>query len=118
MTSSINVEMEDMICGTCSVVFAMPKNLYQNRLDKGGTFFCPNGHELLFRETTVAKLQKQLSAATTREQAEREQRLAAEAERDRLKQRTLKNGVCPCCKRNFSALSRHMKTKHPDYIGK
>lgn len=22
--------------------------------------------------------------------------------------------VCPCCNRTFSALSRHMKTKHPD----
>jgi hypothetical protein len=25
--------------------------------------------------------------------------------------------VCPCCQRSFQNLSRHMKTKHPEYPG-
>jgi hypothetical protein len=25
------------------------------------------------------------------------------------------NGACPCCKRTFSALARHIKTQHPDF---
>ena len=27
----------------------------------------------------------------------------------------VEHGVCPCCKRSFSALARHMATKHPEY---
>jgi DNA repair exonuclease SbcCD ATPase subunit len=27
----------------------------------------------------------------------------------------IKNGICPCCKRSFVQLARHMATKHPEY---
>lgn len=54
------------------------------------------------------------AAAIRREQLERDQRQAAENERDRLKLRS-KNGCCPCCKRNFQNLQRHMRTKHPEF---
>ncbi len=32
----------------------------------------------------------------------------------RIKNR-IANGVCPCCKRTFQNLARHMKGQHPDY---
>lgn len=32
----------------------------------------------------------------------------------RIKNR-ISNGVCPCCKRTFTNLLRHMKGQHPDY---
>lgn len=38
----------------------------------------------------------------------------AHAEAERLATRA-NHGVCPCCKRTFSQLARHMKTKHPDF---
>lgn len=47
-------------------------------------------------------------------QAERDQRLAAERELKKIQTR-VKGGVCPCCNRSFVQLTRHMKTKHPDY---
>jgi chemotaxis response regulator CheB len=27
------------------------------------------------------------------------------------------NGVCPCCNRTFKQLARHMKAKHPEFVG-
>lgn len=29
--------------------------------------------------------------------------------------RRVGNGVCPCCTRTFTNLSRHMTTNHPDF---
>lgn len=46
--------------------------------------------------------------------AEREARAVAEKKLDRAKQR-VGAGSCPCCKRHFKALSRHMACKHPAY---
>jgi len=51
-----------------------------------------------------------------RERAERtERRLSAQkGVTTRIKNRVA-NGVCPCCKRSFTDLRRHMETKHPKY---
>jgi hypothetical protein len=29
----------------------------------------------------------------------------------------VKHGVCPCCKRTFENLARHMKGQHPTFAG-
>lgn len=83
------------------------------------------GHHMSYTGTEKSNLEKELKtareqrdAAIRREQLERDQKQAAEAERDRIKKRTLKNGVCPCCRRSFASLARHMKHKHPEYLKK
>jgi hypothetical protein len=52
-------------------------------------------------------------------QAERANRAEREAsiERDKLARlrKRAKHGVCPCCKRTFQQLARHMKQKHPEF---
>lgn len=31
--------------------------------------------------------------------------------------RRIAAGVCPCCRRSFTDLARHMSSQHPDYAG-
>lgn len=123
------ITLESTNCCMCGVVFAMPTDMLTKRRASGADLYCPNGHALVFRETTEQKLRKELeqakreaSAARLREQVEFDQRLAAEADRDkalRANQRMNKRitaGVCPCCNRTFENLQRHMHTKHPHLL--
>ena len=120
-TFSEQVTLVKLDCPACGVAFAIPELLRQNRIDRGGNFWCPNGHNLDYGESTVVKLRKQLDSATAREIHERDQRKAAErsAAAARGQVTKLKNraaaGICPCCKRHFVNLERHMGTKHPDF---
>lgn len=67
-------------------------------------------------ESDAQRLQKQLDARE-RELREakceilRKQQLIDEGTR---KLSRVQRGVCPCCKRSFSNLARHMEKKHPE----
>jgi hypothetical protein len=103
-------------CCNCGVVFAMTEQFYSKRYEnKGTSFYCPNGHGQHY----VGQTDKQLLVEAERRaaqtiQAERDQRLAAERELKRIRDRA-RGGVCPCCNRSFVQLNRHIKTKHPDF---
>jgi hypothetical protein len=130
-TFQISAKLSTETCCSCFIQFAMPEELQTKRRNDGGSFYCPNGHSQHYTKTRVQELEEQLNreraakeraenekrAAVNREESEREQRMAAEAARDRLKRR-IKAGSCPCCKRNFSNLRRHMETKHPGFAPK
>lgn len=113
----------------CRIVFAMERDYYDARRQDHASFYCPNGHSQHFTgESEAEKLTRQLDSAermkaslSTRVDELREER---DRERRRLRsmrgvvtrtKRRVGNGVCPCCKRSFSALREHMKRKHPDY---
>lgn len=120
------------ICGECGITWAQPEGFTSARRTDGKTFYCPNGHPRVYRETDVEKLRKEMQAQIDRK--ERERQWAAEA-RDRYRQQAeetkrrlsaakgqltktknrIAGGVCPCCNRSFADLHRHMTTKHPDY---
>lgn len=118
-------------CASCGVVFAMPKSLEQRRRADGASFYCPNGHSMLFRETEVTKLEKRLAAqrehsewlAAERQRAKdeaaraRRQASAARGQLTKLRNRVA-NGVCPQggCKRSFTNLHDHVRTCHPDLV--
>jgi hypothetical protein len=108
-------------CPTCGVVHGIPNAMKDRRYKDGGSFYCPNGHTSSWRETEEDRQRKK----ATRLQAELDQALAASQSnawaaetarkalvRDRHR---FANGVCPCCNRSFTALTRHMATQHPDY---
>lgn len=113
---------------TCGLVFAVPKHVRQKWLESGKGFHCPMGHPLVYTESDVQKLQKQLeranrdkewhqrNAASEREAREKTQRQlrATKGAKTRLTNR-IKNGVCPCCNRTFMNLQRHMTTQHPAF---
>lgn len=124
---SLNVELESPgPCFRCGVVWMMPASLVRQCRDNGASFYCPNGHGAVFRESEVERLKKQLEAEKKRTAwAEengknlREQLLAEEQKTARVKRKLgrVGKGVCPCCNRSFQNVRRHMETKHPKFDG-
>jgi len=122
------IALETTLCFKCGCVIALPAELMRNRRNDHESFYCPNGHGQHFTgKATEEQLREQLSAAQTREStAKREaeyQRKRAEEELTKRhaaegKLRRVKNGVCPCCKRTFINLKRHMKGKHPGFAAR
>lgn len=128
MAFTRQVTLTEMECGQCGVMFAIPETMQAEKLRDGGSWWCPNGHGRHYAEPEVDRLRSQLKAAKAREVHERDQRRAAETARQAAERRAaaawgqvtrLKNraaaGVCPCCKRHFVNLERHMGSKHPDF---
>ncbi len=103
-----------MRCGQCGISFAVPDFFQRERIEDGGSWYCPNGHCRAYTEPEVKKLQRKLASAEARAIAAEDQRRAAEKRAAAARKRT-GNGVCPCCKRTFVQLARHMNAKHPDY---
>ena len=113
------MNLTDVFCPICGVHFAIPANQYDYLKEKGGSFWCPNGHSLNFGDPTTDKLKREILAL---------QRRLAEAHEEITRQKNVviyKNekflqlgkrinaGVCPHCHRTFRALARHVQTVHP-----
>lgn len=119
----------------CHIAFGVDATVRQRWIDSGQQFYCPNGHDQHYTESTVARLTKQLELEKKTAQRllqEKEfaqknataERLAREHTERQLRTRKgintrlrnrIKHGVCPCCHRTVSQLARHMKTKHPQF---
>lgn len=121
-TFTETVILEGCTCGKCGGVFALNKVFMDNARSNAGSYHCPYCETPWgWSENDADRLRKQLE---TRERELREakceilrkqQLLDAEQqarERAEKKLRRVNNGVCPCCKRSFSNLARHMATKH------
>lgn len=121
---SFYVTSEVLTCchDDCGISFAVPSWWVKGKRDTHAWFYCPNGHQQHFSaESTEEKLRRERDrlkqdiaraedeAAQARKQAE----LLTKQKR-RLEKRAAA-GTCPCCQRTFSNMSRHMKTKHPDF---
>jgi hypothetical protein len=118
-------------CINCGIAFGFP-NAFDERLRKThAQFYCPMGHPQFYNaESEEQKLKKQLAekerllqvkqtllddARKERDTAIRSRR-AVQAHANRVKHKTAA-GVCPVdgCKRHFTNLQRHIKTKHPSW---
>lgn len=105
-------------CCSCGVLFALEEHYQAARRRDHAWWYCPNGHS------------QHYSGKTDKERAEEAERRAANAEENLRAERAahavtkasltktskrLANGVCPCCKRSFVNLRRHMAGQHPNY---
>lgn len=136
VTFSVTQKMLTERCCNCNVLFAVTKEFQEQRYADKQSFYCPNGHGQSYQgKTEEQKLREKLDAEIrTRQRAEqnvamyaddaREARERAEHERRRANgykghaakiTKRAKAGVCPCCNRHFTALERHMATKHPTF---
>lgn len=131
VTVQQSVQLKTTGCYSCGVIFGMPAQFYDDRLEDHKNFYCPNGHSQCFVGKTEAE--------KLRDELERERRrvIQANASRDRAwaeteaierRRRALKGaltkakkragaGVCPVvtCKRTVRQMADHIKTVHPDY---
>lgn len=105
-------------CCACGVLFAMPADMQQRFSERGGYFYCPNGHAQHYIETDVMRLKHKLDqreAELERVYGDLDGALKEVTNKKRqitrMKNRA-KNGVCPECRRHFNNLEEHMKTCH------
>lgn len=114
----------------CGIHMAIPSDLESiARRNKGHTVYCPLGHKFIYSNTTEEKLEEAKQALkreqkrrlATAELLEHEERSHAATKghvtRKKKQLQRIGNGVCPCCRRHFVNLERHMKGQHPEFDG-
>jgi hypothetical protein len=123
LTESVLVSLVTETCYACGTLFGLTVEFQRHRIGDKATWYCPNGHAQSYTGTS---LRDQVAAANRDvESARRETACAleeariqaaraskAETESKRLRTRAAA-GVCPCCKRSFVQLARHVKAQHP-----
>lgn len=113
------------VCPICGVHYAVEESFDEyrlsNRCEANLGWYCPNGHSLTYRESTLDKVRRERDSL--KQQAARlEQRIVEERNRanaykghaTRITTRA-KAGVCPCCNRTFKQLAAHMRSQHPQF---
>lgn len=119
-------QLTTKVCPICGIEYAAPEVFFKAKSDgvQGASrgWYCPNGHNLVFTEREVDRLarerdnlKQQMARVEDEKRAAERQAAAARAETARIKKR-VGAGTCPCCKRTFANMARHMKTKHPEIL--
>ena len=109
-------------CYKCGIAYGMPQYFHkQVREDTSKTFYCPNGHGQVYMTSETTRLRRQLDAERDENNGLRyridhanRSRAALKGQVTKIKRRVGK-GICPCCRRNFANLKRHMEGQHPDW---
>jgi hypothetical protein len=104
-------------CITCGVRFGIPQGLVDRRRENHQEFFCPNGHSMYYSGLSEAeKLRAELKRKEQELADQVQEKLWAQQDIEKLqkKLKRVHKGTCPCCKRSFQDLKRHMETKHPE----
>ena len=114
MQEIITIQTVGMKCGECGVFFWVAQEYHRERKEYGLSWYCPNGHERVYRESDANRLKRELKEAQAKLANTQFELMAAENRIGRLEKRA-KNGTCPCCHRQFVQLARHMKSKLPDF---
>lgn len=128
MTTTVLVTLAVETCCDCGVVFGIEANHQHHLRATGAWFFCPNGHRQHYTETEAQKLRKQLEREQRRREnveayarsvqdqndAERKAHAVTKGKLTKVRKR-IAAGACPCCRRSFQDLRRHMAGQHPDY---
>lgn len=120
------------ICCNCGIAFGLPSDLREHLMnDPNKWFYCPNGHRQHYCKSQEQRLREEVEAKLKETQRILDEKKRQLEDSDHVKaimQKQLNratnklkrvyNGTCPCCKRHFKNLSRHMKTKHPEHAKK
>lgn len=102
-------------CYKCSLPIALTADQERNLRENHESFYCPLGHQQHFTgKSETERLREQLSAQIRSATEASARAYTAEQQLARHKRRAAA-GTCPCCKRSFVALARHMKAKHPEF---
>ena len=116
------VDLTSIHCGGCAGTYAINERFRQECHTQGKFWHCPYCDTLWgYGEGELARVKRQLEEQRKLKDQERLWREKAEHQTravrgvvTKLKKRAA-NGICPCCKRTFAQLARHMATKHPEY---
>jgi len=132
-TISVSTSLTAIHCGECGGTYALDSRYYKEKTECGGFWICPYCRcewGIPADGTEIARLKRKLEYQEAQTDTER-RRLHSERDRHTRTQRQLSAtrgvvtrtkkriacGTCPCCKRRFTNLQRHMETQHPKYAG-
>lgn len=102
----------------CGISFALTTAEDHRLQQTREWFYCPHGHRQHYTGKSDAE---KLKAAQAREVALNDQLRAAVRDAEESRSLMMRdrhrfaNGICPCCRRTFDNVRRHMATQHPDY---
>lgn len=133
-TLSLTTQFKVITCyrTDCAVQFAIPAWYEQKLRETQDTFFCPHGHpqgfcgkneEQKLRDELAAKARQMeyLEADLARARRDRDHHeRSAQITRGKAKalRKRVAAGLCPCCRRPFANLMRHMQHEHPNFAAK
>lgn len=119
--------LEDIDCFHCHAIFGMTDVAVKRYQNNHKTFYCPycqgaqsyNQESLLEKERKESQrlrhnLERSQCETTSAKQKARSAEYARRAEKGA--KTRLKKGLCPCCRRTFLQLQRHMENQHPEYV--
>lgn len=117
---SIYTEYSEKKCPVCGVHYSLDKLFddYRRKAeknDKDRGWYCPNGHYLVYTESE-ADTQRRRAERAEQEKARLQDELRLSQEREKKLNRRAAAALCPCCKRSFSNVSRHIRHMHPDFV--
>jgi hypothetical protein len=111
-------------CPVCGIGHAIPQDLNTQAKRHRTGVHCPLGHTWIYTksvEQDLAEAKRDAEYYKRRLSGEREdhgrtrRRLSATQGVVTRTKKRIAAGVCPCCKRTFQQLARHMAGQHPDY---
>lgn len=122
-------ELTTIHCGKCGGIYAIAKKYRRHKYERGGFWNCPycqcswgyGDSEIKNVKEQLAAKERELESERKRKEWAQQDARIAERRRRALKavitktKNRIGHGVCPCCRRNFDNLRRHMATKHPAY---
>lgn len=102
----------------CGIALAIPSNLHRYaRNHKGHGIYCPLGHTFVYQnsyEEQLADERRRHEATRDLLQAEERSHVATRGHLTRQRKRAAA-GLCPCCKRHFTNVERHVAAMHPNF---
>lgn len=130
--ATLTLDLRVIDCPTCGVVFALTEGYAERRQSDGRSFWCPNGHAgINYGKSTAERLRDDLERAQRTANREGQWRIQAEREAEAARRSTIAYkghltrirrkiaaGVCPCCRRSFSNVQRHIAGRHPEFVAK
>jgi len=125
------VELYVTDCPDCGVIFAVLDDYDGRRRADTRGFYCPNGHVMSYRKSEADRLREQLASMERRLGWAQEtandngarallnarQAAAYKGHLTRIR-RAIASGLCPCCRRHFDNVERHIKGQHPEFVAK
>lgn len=121
-TINVTTTLTTINCGECGGIYAIQERYRREKQEAGGFWTCPYckcgwGFGKSENDRLKADLETERNRSRIwkeRAQAEERSKIAVRGHLTRTKKR-IAGGACPCCKRSFTNLARHMSTQHPDY---
>ena len=120
ITTKTNITAVDLDCGHRA---HLADRFIKDRRRDHKTFYCtvcgcalhwPDKSDMELLRSRLVRTKDMLDTARADRDLKEHQRRGEKAAKTRIKNR-IANGVCPCCRRSFQNLHRHMLNKHPDY---